>query len=561
MEQELSLSGITGTDGKVPVYEPNSRWCIWNLVEIFMGLAGAGRYVPKISDYVVDTLTDEYFIVTSINPSTMVAVLKHIKRVPIGVIGDDDLLLGVSPGKSNDMFRAYLDTSTMPFTLDVDHRFQVGGTEPVKAKIFKGSMVDGTGKCISGFYDNLGGLLSQEIPLELVTMPNAQNLSVKIVPLCYTTDNLPDGEVVTVVAYAADGHVASMQQLRIKHTAFVRSSNAAVKYVSSISLKSPFLSKSDPSLIQYPLNVPLRGLNLTGVVHYSNGDTIEMPVDGTKFSIFGFEDYIATIEGQEMPLVLKYTLSAGEISYAAGTGDGSFTTKSYKAKTIKNDGAYSIKLFGYPIWIDAVAGYRMTWWLYNLDRNVVYDATAHVKFNANTRMFDPVAYGIVQHLSVSLNIKDVNPAYTSYIHVQAIDVTLVSNGLDRTENWLIGFEPNQDPQFGKGNFVSSFFVNQNYSKIKLDSGALTQADWLQRMYFNTKPLINPDREILPPTPNFFALVINGHSVEFPIALWNSEIILDTALPNSSTLLIKFFKRTADNDIQLSIAGLPVYQSN
>lgn len=561
MTTQLSISGIAGSDGITPIYQPNARWTIWNLSEIYLGQQGESRYVPNVKDYVVNPDTNEYRKVVSIDPTTMIPVLVNIISANVGALSTEDVLLGVGPGTQSDTYRVYIDQSVLPHTLAVDARLSVAGTMVRSAKIFKGSELSGNQKVISAFYDQSGNLLGQSIPLELVAMANGQNFSIQTVPVCYTVEDLVDGEVVTAVFYSDTGHVVSKRQLLVENTAFIRSTDVGVKYITAIALESPFLSHSDPKLIQYPMNVPLPGLGLMGVVHYSDGSLLRMPVDGTKFSIFGFEGYVATIVGQKFPLVLKYNLAADEVVYGANVGNGKFMSESFKATTIKADGAFTVKLFGYPVWVSAVEGYRMEWYLYSLERKVVYNVTPWVRFNANTHLFNPTAYGVNQNLSVTINLKDVNGIFVSYNHVQSIDIALAGPGTDRQTNWTIGFDPNQDPEFGIGNFASTTFVNQNLMKVKLDAGALTKADWLERLYYRTKPLIDTSTEAKAIEPNYFALIVNGQSIEFPIAQWNTELTLTTVLPNSGTLFIKFFKRTVDNDISLAMSAMPIYQTN
>lgn len=559
MANELSMSGISGSDGIAPIYQPEARWTLWNINEIYLGLDGTNRYVPKVGDYVVDITTNEYRKVISLDASTMVPVMKMVQSINTGTFNTNDILLGVGPGTQSDTYRVYIDKSVIPFTMAVDARLHVAGSMVTTCKIFKGSELTGDQQVISAFYDTAGNLLGQSIPLELVVMPNDINYAMKTVPVCYTTENLLDGEIVTAIFYSDAGHVVSKRQLLAENTGFIRSSNSSIKYITSISLESPFLSASDPKLIQYPMNVPLRGLNIMGIVHYSDGSTLRMPVDGTKFSIYGFEGYVATIVGQKFPLVFKYILSTNEVVYGATVANGRFITDTYKATTIKADGAYTVKLFGYPVWVNAVSGYRMEWYLYNLERNAVYLVTPYVTFNANTRVFDPITYGANQKLSVSVNLKNVNGSFNSYIHVQTIDITLVGPGTDRVSNWTVGFEPNQSPVYGFGNVAKTTLINQNLSKVNLASGATTKEAWLERIYYRTKPLMDDNKEVIAPEPNFFSLIVNGQEIQFPISQWNADITLTTTLPNSGTLFIKFFKRTNDNDIQLAVAGIPIWQ--
>jgi hypothetical protein len=564
MSNTLSTSGIAGTDGITPIYQPNARWTIWNLNELYMGQTGQNRYVPNVNDYVVNPATNEQWKVISIDPTTLVPRLDPVVTVGIGSFTEEDMLLGVGPGTQSDTYRVYIDKSVQPHTLAVDARLHVAGSMCRTAQIFKGSQLDGTSKLISAFYDQSGNVLGQAIPLELVAIQNinGQNVSIRTVPVCYTTEDLVDGEVVTVVFYSDTGFVVSKRQLLVENTAFIRSPDSSVKYITSIAMESPFLSLADPKLIQYPLNVPLSGLGLIGLVNYSDGSTIRLPVDGIKFSIYGFENYAATIIGQKFPLILKYLLSSDEVVYGANVGDGKFITVPYNATTISADGQYTDKLFGYPVWIDATNGYRMAWWLYSLERNVVYDATPYVKINTNSPAFNPTTYGVRQHLSVSVNLNDVNGSYPKYIHVQTIDVVLMGPGTDRTNNnWQIGFDPNQDPLYGIGLALSSTFVNQNLETINVSCGATTVDDWLNKLYYATKPLVDPVKETVPPVPDFFSISVNGQDIQFPVTQWNSTLQIPGVLQNSSTAFIKFFKRTSNNDIQLAICGLPVYQTN
>lgn len=562
MTAELSISGVTGTDGVVPVYDPEGTWRIWALHDIYLGQEASKKYVPKVKDYVVDVDINDWYWVIEVDPTTLIARLGKLQQAKNDTLSEYDRLLGVGPGTQSDTYRVYIDKSVNPHTLAVDARLTVNGTMTRTCKIFKGSELSGSDKVISAVYDQAGTLLGQAIPLELVSMPNHQNYSTKTVPTCYTTEDLKDGEMVTAVFYSDEGHVVSKRQLLVENTAFIRAQNYGVKYITGISLESPFLSKTDLNLIQYPLNVPLSGLNLIGVVSYSDGSQLRMPVDNTKFSIFGFDGYVATIIGQKFSLVLKYTLSADEVVYGSYVGDGRFITETYKATTIKPDGAFTIKLFCYPEWINSTQGYRIKWYMYNLDRSVSYDVTPHVRINANTYAFNPIAYGTLQNISVSVNLKDVNGAYADYIHVQSVGIILMAPGTDRTRNWLVGWNPGQEQStfYGPGIHCTSTIINQNLSHVNIGAWANSKEEWLNRIFYNTQPLYDTARELKAPEPDYFVLDVNGFELEFPISQWNSTLVLNTTIQDSDTLMVKFIKRTPDNDLQLCASGLPTYQT-
>lgn len=559
-----TIINTTGSDGIAPVYEPDSRWTQWALQQIFVpGQQGAGRYIPKVNDYVIDYTTDERWRVTDVDITTGASTLKKITAIlDPGDIGDVDILLGAGPTTQDDTMRAYIDRSVIPHTLAVDGVCYVNASMASYCKFFRGANLGTAGEVVSAFYDQTGNLLGQNVPLELVREPEGVNYTQRIPAQCYTAFELEDGELLTVVFYADDGGVVSKRVVLVENTGYIRSTDASQKYITHISLESPFMSKSDPTLLEYPLNVPVRGLNLFGVVHYSDGSTMRMPVDGTKFAIMGINDWSATIIGQKLPLVLKYNLAPGELVYGATAGEGKYVTENYRAVAVKADGAYTVKLFCYPVWVDAQNGYRLEWFLYNLDRNIYYRATPFVKFNENSPAFNPIGYGISQRISVSIKLSDVNGSYNDYLHVQQIDIALLRQGSDHTgTNWTIGYDPGQNPPFGRNNKADYTFINQNLTKVKIDQGETTKAAWLARLLDLTRPLTDPSKEVTPPEPDFFALVIGDTEIEFPIAQWADELVLNQSVPDSSTLYVKFFKRTVENDLQIAIAGIPVWQLN
>lgn len=547
---------VAGVDGKVPIYNPDGLWQMWSIADIYMGQEGLNKHVPKINDYVVNPQTGEQWRVTAVDETTFVPTLTPIQIVPIEVVDTEDRLISVGPGAPDERWRAYIDRSVIPHTLAVDHYHVLPGAQATYCKIFRGATVGNDGVEVSAVYDSSMNLLGTEVPLTLVATTGT-NVAMKTVPTCHTTVPLEDGEVVTVVFYSATAAVVAKRQLVVQNTAFVRGLDASVKYILSIALESPFLSESDPDTILFPMNVPLSGIPMTGVVTYSDGSVARLPVDGSKFSVFGLTNYLSTVVGQRLPLTLKYTLSPGEIIYNATSA--TFKTEDYFAVTTNPEGVYEVKLYGFPVWIDAVQGYRMEWFLYNLDRDISYNVTQHVTYSVNTPAFMPLAYGTQQDLHVSVNLNSVNGAYKVFNHSQIISVTLLGPTDGTGTPWSIKFDPGQDPVFGNDNEAVTVFTNINNSQVRVDCGAATQADWLQRLYRQTKPMVDPAREVDAPEPTHFLLLVGGQELEYPISQWNATITLDTFIPNRSTLFIKFIKKTLETNIQLAVAGVSVKQ--
>lgn len=570
-------ANITGSDGIVPVENPDGLWTTWALQQLFMGANTPGAQVPggavprwvgKVNDYVVDYDTDERWKITALDMTTLEPTLTSINPlITPGDLNTTDLLFGVGPGTDADTYRCYIDQSVLPFKLVVDQRLTVNSVLTKYAKIFQGSKLDGTAQVISAFYDASGNFLGDSVPLELVAMPNGQNYAVKSVQPCYTKVPLADNDKVTVVFYGDDGGPVSTRQLLVMNTAFIRSSDAGLKYITGISLESPFLSQADPNTIQYPINVPIAGWNLFGVVHYSDGSKLRMPVDGTKFKTMGLADFVATIVGQEIGFTLQYTFSADEVFYDAQTGTPTgdkFKNEPYKAIVENSDGSYTVKLFCVPHWDTTTSQYFLDWYLYDLDRGLSMLVTPYVAYQSQ-RGFDgtQTGFGLNQSIQVAIDLSNVNGQYKKYIFTQTLQIVLMRPATDHSgDPWVIYYSPSQVTPYGTGLKAKVNFVNQNLKYVDVSQGAADQTTWLNQILTNAEPLYDPQAEPTWPTPNMFSFVFaDGTELDFPLSQWNAQNVISGALPDASTLYMKFFKRTPENDLQIAMCPMTVQQTD
>jgi hypothetical protein len=570
-------ANVTGSDGVVPVENPDGLWWNWALQQLFMGANTPGaqvpggavpRYVGKVNDYVTNYDTDERWKITALDPTTLAPTLSQITAVITPPdIDTTDLLFGVGPGTDADTYRCYIDQSVIPFKLVVDQRLSVNSVLTKYAKIFQGSQLNGTAQVVSAFYDASGNFLGDSVPLELVAMPNGQNYAVKTVQPCYTKVPLANNDKVTVVFYGDDGGVVSTRQLLVMNTAFIRSSDASLKYVVGISLESPFLSASNPNLIQYPINVPIAGWNLFGVVHYSDGSRLRLPVDGTRFSVMGLKNFVATIVSQQIPFTLQYVFAPGEVFYDAQTGSPTgdkFKNQGYTAIVGDADGSYTVKLFCVPHWDTTTNQYFLDWYLYDLDRDLSVLVTPYVTFQSQ-RGFDgtSTSFGVNQQIQVAIDLSQVNGQYKKYIFTQTIGLVLYRAATDHTgDPWAIYYDPNQAPPYGVGLVAKVNFVNQNLKYVDVSQAAPDQATWLNKILPAARPLYDASSEAAYPAPNMFAFVqSDGTEVDFPISQWNAQNAVSGSVPDAATLYLKFFLRTPENDLQIAMCPMTIQQTD
>lgn len=549
----------------VPIIDINRSHRRWRIEEIYTGPSGVGRYVPNVDDEVFSWDTGLWRVV-SVNYSTGISQLVlHIPPKEGESLNNEDILLGTGPGHISESFRAYLDTSVMPHVLAVDSRLRCFGTTSSYVKIFKGTNIGPDGVVISVMYDQSGNLLGENIPLELVAYPkdpltdnpSMDNIAVKTPMVGYTTTQMVDNEVLTVVCYSDAGHVISISRLLVFNTAFIRTTDVSKKYISSIHLESPFIDPTNFNLLKFPINLPLNAMELRGVITYSNGDVVRLPIDGNKFVVHGFENFVTTIENQTIPLVLTYYLSDEEFVYDSSIGINRHISKPYFATTTAVDGSYSVKMFCAPVWVNELEGYRLRWFLYNLNREEVIEVTQHVQIAANSRSFNPVEYGVMQNISVAIDMNKVNSLYTSYRHTQNVGVALLSHGnLDQTR-WNVVYSSSQTIPYGQNLKANLKFINVNHWVLNLNSGFANRETWLENIFYNSLPLTHPNFEIRPPEPNFFVVVIGNQRIECPIEQWNTDIVSTVGVESGDVVLIEFIRRNASSDLQLGIGVLPV----
>lgn len=549
------MSQVT-MQGTVPVFDPDRGWRQWHIREIYTGPTGSGKNVPNIDDAVIDWGSGIKRVV-SVDPSTGLSELMDWEFPKSNEFPSEDVLLGVGPGKHSESFRALIDTSTIPHTLAIDSRLKVYGSENTHIKVFKGTNISQSGRVVSAWYNNNGEYVSENIPLELARTEDANNLTIKSPAVGYTTEQLQDGEVVTAVVYNAVGKQTSINKLLVMNSAFIRKSESAQKYVRGISLESPFLSQTEENTLMVPINLPISALTTMGRVHYSNGESLRIPVDGNKMSIYGLSEYVATIRGQKAPLVLSYKLGQNEATDNAESGALKHISVTYWAVTTNVVGAYSVKLFVVPTWIDEFVGWKLEYYLYNLDRGDYLYATPYVEPGSTSRPFDPLLYGVTQHLTVAVDLNRIDARLANYRHVQNFSISLMTNGLNESTPYLIAYTPGQNPEYGSNlkAVVSIHSIGDKFIRIDNDFGSVQ--DWLDAVYYRTQPLYDRETETKAPMPTHFIVSINGINNEYPLSSWNTDLPSITAGEVGRALVIHWVRKVSGSTLHLGASGLRV----
>lgn len=539
----------------VPIYDPNRSFRVWNIDEIFRG-PNTGRFVPNVNDMVLDW-NKGFYRVTTVNEVTGLSTM--VEWTPPNSTGfdNDGTLIGIDIAAQAESYRVYLDDSVTPHTLAVDSRLHIYGSSASHVKLFKGVDITDAGSVISAMYDQNLNFIGENIPLELVAMPDQHNLAVKSPVVGYTLKKLQDGEIVTCVVYDDAGYVISYSLLIVKNTSFIRTSEAGRKYVMSIRLESPFLNSLDERLLEFPTNMPVDDVPVTGVVTYSDGSEVRLPGQGGRFRLYGMDHFVSTIVGQKVPLVLTYFLGEDEFVYGASPGANRHMSVEYWGTTTEFEKSYTLKLYAFPRWIDDIRGYALDYYLYSLDRCLVYKVTDQVTISNTSPAFRPMDYGVTQRLIFSVDMDKVDPKYPKYRHVQTMEITLLNPGLSNDDRWTIAFSPGQNPPYGKGIKALIRNINVDHAEVLLDNGFNSQEEWLRHVFFATEPLHNYNTEVEAPLPNVFIIETKTRQYEFPIHEWNKPLTIVNDLQQGENIIVRFINRRYENDLQLTVAGLSV----
>jgi hypothetical protein len=544
------------------VRDRSGLWRSYLYDEIYMGPNSAGRHVPNPKD-VINRITDtvlQQFVVLSVDPDTAIPTLAALSTRGSGVdIEPADILFA----PTIQTYRLMVDKSVTPHEILIDSQAYIFSIESQYCRIYKGKDISESGQVISSNYDSTGLLIGQNIPLVLVAADRyTNNAGIKVAKKAWTSENLENGDVVTAVFFSNSGVRLSVQELIVFETGFIASSDRTAKAVQSIELKSQFLSASNSSVLNYPLNLPINALDLIGVVNYTDGSRTEMAVDGSRFTIEGLEAFAPTILGQPTEVTLKYKLQPNEVAYGASVSQDRHFSSTYTIVTTASDGTYAVQLYGYPEWVSAQAGYRLKWSLLDLDRSINYDVTSNVVIDETTP-FVSTLYGQKQILNVSVNLKSVNVSYNRFTHVQMYEIILNAAGTNRPaknaiNNWQVATTANSRPLFGNGVYATAFISGVASSTLRLIGDASDQADWLNRWYYNTKPLKNPQVETQPPAPTHFKISVEGFEATYPVSQWNQVLNVNKSLTNNATLHVTFIRRTPEIDLIMSRAAAPVW---
>lgn len=548
-----------------PIIDEGRGYREWHIREIFTGPSGTGKFVPNIDDKVIEwTGGLVTYRVVAVDSLTHLSTLDRVVPDMGGGVLAEDVLLGTGPGMVSESYRVYLNTDNFPITMAFDARLHVYGTAASYVKLFRGNDISSvTGMVVSAIYNLSNAVISENLPLEAVTYAGTPSVAIKTPTVAWCTEPLADGEVVTAVVYDGSDNVLSISRLLAVRTNFVRTADAGRRFILGIELLSPYLSVTDDHLLEYPVNMLLQSGSLQGRVRYSDATEEDLPIDGTRFTLMGGDNFIATELGRTVPLVLKYTLQPNEYAYGISQpGTERFLTETYQLTTVESQNMYSVRLFVEPVWTSTE--WVLHYWLYTLDRSERWyagkntDPSPLVQISPSTP-FDGTQLNVIQNLMLAANLDQIDPGFLYYRYIQNVSIQLKAGGSNTlsTNYWTMEYHDNRF--YGSGNYApfGPDPANPSLKRLDISLNLADETDWLNEMYWPLEPLRLPPLEMTAPTPTHVRVWIGtGWSRELTIAEALQPIDgITAAITQGTSARLEFFQRTVSGDLELALGSI------
>jgi hypothetical protein len=190
-----------------------------------------------------------------------------------------------------------------------------------------------------------------------------------------------------------------------------------------------------------------------------------------------------------------------------------------------------------------------------MERNIAYDATAHVRWSTETGAFDPKLYGYKQTKRVEVNLRDIHPSFIPFIHVQVVDFALYGEPSEIANMpWAVNTESAQTaPAYGVG-----LYAVWEGNLVNFKAQFEHQADWVEAYYRKTLPLVDVRTEIKAPDPTHFQVIRKGVTTEWSIEDWNQNLDIGSLSKEAKeTVTIRWIKKTATTSMILSIGAVMI----
>jgi len=523
---------------------------VWQLGDIYTGPNGTGTICPNVNDLVWNW-EGKPLRCTNLDINTGLSTLvEWAPPVENNEVDNADILLANGGVDPTGFYLLHVDTTVTPHRLVADSKLRLYARNAGYIKYLRGA-----NEVLSQSYDGAGNFIGDQV--ELVSTEATEGEGVIFTPaMAFTQAHIDQGEEILAVVYNEEGGVVSRTKLLAVHSNLNLTATVNQRFVTDVFLLSPWLQDGG-EVINAPINLTVDSLALRGRVVYNNGEVVEYPVDGSRFSLYGLDDYIASKPDYDKTVVLAYRLGSNETSTQLSESSSNTLTKRYALHTLPAKHEYNIKLYAYPTWTGSAWSIR--YFMSNLARDTIVEVTDNVTYGTGAvSSFNPLLYGVEQTLTASIKLDDVNENFVPYRHVDVFRITLQGPPRDDLSTpWVIRYLDDSSQLYGDGVAANVYLASATSIAIDLSSGTTSEDDWLAKVYRTTAPLYTLNAESGAPKPTHFDVIVNDISVRYPIDLWEEQLVIEGSVISGQSIMVIWILETAHQDLNLGISAFPV----
>ncbi|EBW9734544.1 hypothetical protein DQR70_06070 [Salmonella enterica subsp. enterica serovar Oslo] len=548
----------------VPIWDPEGLHKEWGLWEIYMGPdhigeGRKGRFVGNVLDKVWDPVKGTQYI-KELNPTTLIPEFARVEEPSQGGADSKDFLLGIGDRWPQQGFFIYVDNEQEIPRISVDSQAIFRHPNVEYFRLYGYSETAGE-EILSAWYNQTGEYVDNQIPrLNVEAVDSPYGYKYYVPESFWGTRQLIPGEEVKLVGFSKSNSQVTEASFVVRDGNFIRRGNTPTRRIVSVELRSPYLSTTEENRLRIPTGTNVASIAMMARITMDSGRYVDLPIDGQKVRVQGLEETVTSSPGYLRDLILYYYLGEGEVYIGSDNNDGKALKKRYTVEVDPTQETYGFKLFVYPSWIDANTGYGLVAFLHDYDHSQVYDVSNMIELSSNSAEWDPKKFGVKQYLRFAIDVDKVDPRYGQYRHTQVMQFTLIEPALvDASTHWRAYFEDGQNPGYGDNLVANLEFVSSQDWTGDLSCGAKSLDEWLDRLYYRTLPLFDPQTETKPMVPTHFVFTVRGQRYRHPISDWNSVIRVKTGGVEGESSVIHFISSQNGVDLQLGSSALFIHQ--
>lgn len=357
----------------------------------------AQKIVPQIGSLVQDADETPLWVI-SVDPTTFIPTYSV---VPV-TTENDNVISMLDYG--NSLLRLYIDRRALPYPITVDSKCVFLGKSP---RFYTLSRLPGTPNesVISQYFDSTGTMVSYMVPLVALDSTNSS----WYLPRCATSHMLVDNEEIRVKIFDEAGTEVYSALLFVKQSEVINEDVLYTNPIVSMTISgTQRLVNGDFYLYE---KQDFASLGLTATIGYTDGTTVEVPVDDIKCIMYGHNDFISSFAGLRQSITVKYFRSINEsISPSISDPTGEMISVTVPVTVVPNTLGITSKIVPLPTYNHSLARYIVRYYMYFSDGRHHVDVSAYVTVPPGAVDTTPTHFGQTQSYQISVDMHLVDPS-------------------------------------------------------------------------------------------------------------------------------------------------------